>query len=208
MYTWSSMSPNRGSSDIGISPSHIPAGLSDRRGPGGTATLEPVNIPLILLDGPKEAYIEILHRPDHILVAVLELLSPANKEQPGRTEYLAKRRAILNQHVHLIELDLLLGGRRLPLQASLPAGDFYYLLSRADGRPDCQVFAWRLRDPLPTLPVPLRAPDPDVMINLGDVFVTAYERGRYRRKIDYAGELPHGLSEADREWARQVVQTG
>src|SRR6266540_219691 len=77
-----------------------------------------------LLDGPKEAYIEILHRPDRSLVAVLELLSPANKEQPGRTEYLAKRRAILVQPVHLVELDLLLGGRRLPMQQPLPDGDY------------------------------------------------------------------------------------
>src|SRR5262249_46248523 len=45
------------------------------------ATLEPVTIPLTILDGPRETYIEILHQPDRSLVAALELLSPANKEQ-------------------------------------------------------------------------------------------------------------------------------
>jgi hypothetical protein len=72
-----------------------------------------------ILEGPRETYIEILHQPDRTLVAVLELLLPANKEQPGRTEYLAKRRALLHQKVHLVELDLLVGGRRL--EKALPA---------------------------------------------------------------------------------------
>ncbi len=60
---------------------------------GGIDLLEPVTIPVILLEGPREAFIEILYKPDHSLVAVLKLLSPANKEQPGRTEYLLKRNA-------------------------------------------------------------------------------------------------------------------
>jgi hypothetical protein len=83
----------------------------------GTVTLEPVTIPLMMLEGPRETYIEILHQPDRRLVAALELLSPANKEQPGRTEYLAKRQALLYQDVHLIELDLLLGGQHMPMSA-------------------------------------------------------------------------------------------
>jgi hypothetical protein len=150
-----------------------------------------------------EAYIDITHRPEHSLVAVLELLSPANKEQPGRTEYLAKRRALLVQEVHLVELDLLLGGRRLPMQAPLPEADYYYLLSRAGQRPDCKVYAWRLRQSLPTLPVPLRHPDPDVFIDLGKVFATAYERGKYGRKVDYHAEPPRQLSVEDRAWVRE-----
>src|SRR5438552_11758420 len=85
-----------------------------------TATLEPVTIPLTILEGPRETYIEILHQPDRSLICVLELLSPANKEQPGRAEYLAKRSALLHQKVHLVELDLLLGGQRLPLERPLP----------------------------------------------------------------------------------------
>ena len=120
----------------------------------GTTTLEPVTIPLAILEGPRETYIEIVHQPDKSLVATLELLSPANKEQPGRTEYLAKRRAVIYQEVHVVELDLLLGGRRV--QEPLPAADYYYLVSHGDRRPDCDVYRWTLRDPLPTLPIPLR----------------------------------------------------
>ena len=81
----------------------------------GVATLEPVTIPLKILEGPRETYVEILHRPDRKLIATLELLSPANKNQPGRTEFLAKRNALLYQPVHLVELNLLQGGKRLPM---------------------------------------------------------------------------------------------
>lgn len=171
----------------------------------GAATLEPVTIPLTILDGPRETFIEILHQPDRSLVAVLELLSPANKEYPGRTEYLAKRRALLNQEVHLVELDLLLGGRRLPLERPLPAADYYYLLSRGEQRLNCQVYSWGLREPLPKLPVPLRPRDPEIMIDLAVVFRTSYERGRFGRRIDYRGAFPPAIREADKEWAKMLI---
>src|SRR6266849_1603503 len=103
----------------------------------------------------RETYIEILHRPDRTLVAVLELLSPANKEQPGRGTYLTKRNALLRQEVHLVELDRLMGGQRLPMRVSLPTGHYYAFVARADRRPDCQVYAWTLPLPLPTFPIPL-----------------------------------------------------
>src|SRR5581483_402078 len=151
----------------------------------GVATLESVTIPLVIVEEPREAYIEILHRPERQLVAVLELLSPSNKTEPGRSVYLTKRNALLYQNVHLVELDLLLGGHRLPFRKALPLGDYYALVARGDRRPDCDVYAWTIRQALPTIPIPLRAPDPDVLLDLATVFSTAYERGRYRRSIHY-----------------------
>ena len=154
------------------------------------ATLEPVTIPLTILEGPRETYIEILHRPDRKLITTLELLSPSNKNQPGRTEYLAKRNALLYQPVHLVELDLLCGGKRVPMNQPLPLGDNYYFVSRFEQRPDCQVYTWILPDRLPTLPVPLRVPDSDLLIDLQAVFNTTYERGRFARRIDYSVPQP------------------
>ncbi len=170
------------------------------------ATLDPVTIPLTMLDGPRERYIEIIHRPDLSLVTALELLSPTNKNKPGRTEYLAKRNALLYQEVHLVELDMLRGGQRPPLSKPLPPGDAYYLVSRAELRPDCQVYHWMLPDRLPTLPVPLRAPDPDLLIDLAAVFNTAYERGRFQRRIDYRGAAPGHLNAAELTWAKSLLK--
>jgi hypothetical protein len=173
---------------------------------GGLATLEPVTIPLLILEGPHESYIEILHQPDRSLVTVLELLSPTNKEHPGRTEYLAKRMALLHQNVHLVELDLLLAGHRLPTQKAPPLADYYYFLSRGDQRPDSHVFFWNLREALPTLPVPLREPDPDIFVDLGAVFRTAYERGRFSRRINYQLPAPGALRDEDRQWTEGIIR--
>lgn len=171
-----------------------------------TTTLEPVNIPLTILDGPVETYIQILYRPDQSVVTTLELLSPANKNLPGRTDYLLKRNAILLQPVHLVELDLLRRGHRVPFDKPIPQADYYYFVSRYEQRPNCQVYHWNMPHLLPTLPIPLRDPDPDIRVSLADVFNTAFERGRFYRRINYKQALPGSLSDAEAQWVKQHIQ--
>jgi hypothetical protein len=171
--------------------------------PAGVATLEPVTLTLHIEEETHERHIEILHRPDRTLVAVLELLSPANKEEPGWTIYLRKRNALLHHPVHLVELDLLLKGKRLPLEEDLPPGDYYALVSRGDRRPDCTVYAWTMQQALPPIPIPLLAPDPDVWLDLAAVFTTTYERGRYARSLDYRAAPPVALDAARLEWVTE-----
>lgn len=148
----------------------------------------------------RETHIEILHRPDHALVAVLELLSPWNKSGDGYLQYLVKRKAVLRQKVHLVELDLLVGGQRVQLAKPLPAGDYYGLVSRG-GKPDCEVYAWSVRDALPAIPLPLQAPDPDLPMAVGAVFATAYKLGRYGRSLKYGTAPLAPLRKKDRAWA-------
>jgi len=57
---------------------------------------------------------------------------------------------------------------------------------------------------LPSLPVPLRDPDPDIVIDLGPVFATAYARGRFRRRINYRVP-PTVLRDEDKRWADAIV---
>jgi hypothetical protein len=191
--------------DLSVSRGEGPSSTSPA--PAGVVTLEPVTIPLVILDEPRETYIEILHRPGRTLVAVLELLSPANKEEPGRGAYLAKRNALLRQAVHLVELDLLVGGRRIPLRDPLPPDDYYALVSRSDRRPDCNVYHWSVRQALPPIPVPLIAPDPDVWVGLDTVFGIAYRLGRYARSLAYDGPPPAPLRPDDRIWAGELARS-
>ena len=169
------------------------------------ALLEPVTM-TIPIEGEevRETIIEIHHRPDETLVAVLELLSPANKTGTDRQRYLDKRQFLLRQQVHLVELDLLLGGQRLPVEGQLPAGHFYAVVSRADRRPQCEVYAWQLPDRLPKLPIPLLPPDADVQCELQAVFDYTYERGRYARTLRYPAPTGHRLKPATREWVQQI----
>jgi hypothetical protein len=173
---------------------------------GGVATLEPVTIPLRIEEEARETHIEILYRADRTLVAILELLSPSNKEEPGRAVYLTKHNALLYHPLHLVELDLLLKGQRLPLEEDYPPGDYFALVSRGDQRPNCSVYAWTMRQPLPAIPVPLRPPDPDLIIDLGAVFAVTYERGRYARSLDYAKPPPFALDDARRNWIAERLQ--
>src|SRR5262249_6831084 len=139
------------------------------------------------------------------LVAVLELLSPANKHEPGRGLYLTRRNVLLHQNIHLVELDFLLGGQRLPLKEPYPLGHFFVLIARSELRPDCQVHHWSVRDSLPSIPIPLKTPDADVLIDLAPVYSTAYERGRYARSIDYDAHLT-GLAEDEWTWVQGRVR--
>jgi hypothetical protein len=167
----------------------------------GTATLEPVTIPHLCIEEEQhERWIEILHRPERSLITALELLSPSNKEEPGFHRYRDKRFALLQQQVHLVEVDLLLGGHRLPLRYTLPPADYYVMVSRGEQRPNCQVYHWTLRQPLPEIPIPLKAPDRDLPINLGEVFTIAYEKGRYRRSLKYSAPPAVHLPAQTRDW--------
>src|SRR4051794_35308828 len=83
------------------------AGKGKRLRSSGTATLEPVIVPHVQPLERRQGYIQILRRPERSLITVLELLSPANKENPGLDQYLDKRQTLLRRQAQLVELDLL-----------------------------------------------------------------------------------------------------
>jgi hypothetical protein len=173
---------------------------------GVLSTLEPVTVPLIIEAGDKIRlrWIEIRRVPDLSLVTVIEILSPTNKSGSGRKEYLEKRNQLIQQPVNLVEIDLLLGGRRPRLGAPLPRGDYFALVSRHDQRPNCDVFAWSVRHALPVIPIPLSNSDPDVSLNLGAVFSETFEIGPYGELIKYAAPLELPLATEDRAWAEDL----
>jgi hypothetical protein len=155
----------------------------------------------------SEIYLEILHLPDEKVVTIVELLSPSNKAGAGRRDYLARRHGLMIPDVHLVELDFLIGGHRLRMERPMPPGDYYAVIARAERRPDCDVFAWTLRDPLPVIPIPLLPPDPDVLVDLAPPFASVHERGRYARLIRYHAPLDLPLTEEDRVWAEEQART-
>ncbi len=171
----------------------------------GTATLEPVTLRHELLEQVRETHIEIRRRPDRGLVAVLELLSPWNKTGDGFAEYRVKRKSILQQQVHLVEVDLLLAGTRLPMRDPMPAGDYYALVTRAEDRSVADAYAWTLRQALPVLPVPLRKPDPDIQIDLQAVFQVAFERGQFVKALLYNQPPWAPMREEDKAWAATLL---
>lgn len=153
-------------------------------------------------------YVTITDRASNRVITVIELLSPSNKE-PGddRESYLRKRAEYLLSGTNLVEIDLLRDGDRLPFgRPKPPLADYYALISRADRFPKASVWAFTVRDPLPVLPIPLRPPDGEVLLNLRACLDRSYEDAGYQSRIDYQRSPAFPLRQADAEWATQHVK--
>lgn len=138
------------------------------------------------------------------VVAVIELLSPSNKDSgPDRDRYLDKRFEVLSSDAALVEIDLLRGGPRLPIQG-LPACSYYALVSRPGERPDVGLWPLGLPDRLPVVPIPLRPGEPEPTVDLQAVLDRVYDEGGYPYRI-YDGEPDPPLSAADAEWAQRFA---
>ncbi len=147
----------------------------------------------VRLELPVRLYTVEIHETGRLqLVTSIEILSPVNK-RPGHEAYLdyqRKRRELLRSAAHVLEIDLLRGGERPPLERPVPPAPYYVTLSRADHRPTVEVWPIQLGDKLPVLPVPLLEPDPDVPLDLGRLVTSVYEDGGYARLIDYRRPPP------------------
>ena len=145
--------------------------------------------------------VEIRDVAQRRLVTVIEILSPANKIGDGGREYNDWRLDLLQTQVHLLEIDLLRGGARIALNSPSPPAAYYVYLSRVDRRPFTLVWAVRLQDRLPTVPVPLLPPDPDAPLNLQAALDTCYNIVGYDRLLDYSALPPAPeMSADDRAW--------
>lgn len=156
----------------------------------------------------REPRLVIRAARDRAVVTVIELLSPANKGSPGskgRQEYLTKRREVLRSDANLVEIDLLRDGLGIPSVDPLPPGDYHAHVSRVALRPRGEVFSWSLRDPLPSLPVPLRG-DQVAWLDLDQALARAYDQGGYDVELDYGRPPEPQLAEADRAWAAALLR--
>jgi len=175
--------------------------------PTGTATIiQPVIHTLPLPKRARQVFLSIRDRKLHSVVTVIELLSPWNKTAgEGRNEYLVKRSNIFYTPAHLVELDLLRGGERLPTREPLESADYFAFVCRKEQLPKAEVYAWTLRQPLPTIPVPLAGDDPDVPLDLQAAFTTTYDRAGYDYALDYRRPIEPPLDPATADWVRSVL---
>lgn len=158
--------------------------------------------------GPSsEPFLEIRTTDGDRLVTVIELLSPSNKrpKSAGSRKYLRKRRRLLETRVNLVELDLWCGGRRLPMASPLPAGHYMAMVSRGRSRPKCNVYAWRLPDRMPSIPIPLSGGDAEPTLDFQTVPDLVYDRAQYRRAIKYNKPCRPTLTGEMLEWVDSIV---
>jgi hypothetical protein len=193
-----------GRADVSLGRGSERAGDVPAPGPvtGLLEALARVRLPAV--DQERVSYVEIRDRRDRELVTVVELLSPANKRPgPDREQYLAKRMALLDGPVHLVEIDLLRGDLPLPADGR-PECSYSVLVSRVERRLDAEFWPISLRERLPVVPVPVRSPDPDAQLDLQAIVDQIYDDAGYADYI-YEGAPRPALATEDADWARQLV---
>lgn len=158
-----------------------------------------------------EGFIEIIDvGSGNRVITAIELLSDTNKQPgEGQAQYRRKQREYIQAGVSLVEIDLLRSGTRV---LAVPVGyippshrtTYQVCVTRLGEPPTYEVYRVPLREPLPTIRVPLRAVDPDVALNLQSLIDRCYHHGRYD-DVDYTS-VPHPpLAPEDAAWAEQLL---
>lgn len=174
---------------------------------GGTAVLEPpVRAMAVLPERVPHVTVEIRDTAGRQLVTAIEVLSPTNKRGEGYAEYLARRARLLYGGVHLVEIDLLRRGERVPTEGPLPAASYFVFVSRAEARPEMEVWPVSLAASLPTVPVPLLPEDGSVALDLQLAFGNVYDLLGYDLAVNYAAspEVPFNGAEREAALAAQL----
>jgi hypothetical protein len=205
--------------DVAVKRTGGPASTHDevRQGTPEGLPIHPEHL-VIVEEAPLEvSFLEIRETgKGRNLVTLIELLSPSNKlPGPDRDAFERKQKDVFASDVNWVEIDLLRAGARLgghprvAAHARRKGYDYLVVLSRSNRRAphlDLELFGFRLRDPLPVVSIPLREPDPDILLDLGPVFRRAYETGPYRKILSYDGPADPPLRDEDAAWARSVVK--
>ncbi len=141
------------------------------------------------------------------LVTVIEVLSPWNKAPgQGRKEYLRKRKHIFKTRTSLVEVDLLRGGKPMPVNSTdRVESDYRILVSPGRTRPRAELYALGVRQPIPAIPIPLLPKDPAPLLDLNAVLHSLYERARFDLVLDYAKPPVPALEDEDAAWARAII---
>jgi hypothetical protein len=151
----------------------------------GTAVIAaPLTIATIMPERIPHVSVEIRDTAQRQLVTAIERLSPTNKQGAGRAEYLERRQRLLLSAAHLVEIDLLRAGQRLPMHQVLPSVPYFVFVGRAERRPLTEVWPITLREALPTIPIPLLQGDADVPLDLQAALTAVYDGCAYAASID------------------------
>lgn len=173
----------------------------------GLAITEPsILLTSRIIDEVPVTSIHIRDVAERRLVTLIEILSPVNKRGTGIDEYFQRRLELMRTGTHILEIDLLVQGQRIPLEGQPPPAPYYVYLSRANRRPITEVWALPLQNKLPVVPVPLLEPDPDVPLDLQAAVDGCFELVGYEELLDYSAPPPPGLSGEDSAWAISILR--
>lgn len=175
-----------------------------------TLTLaEPPGVYLVdvpMTDEVSESFLEIREVKTGRLITLMELLSPANKlSQDGRDQYTRKRGDVLRSRTSLVEIDLLRAGQPMAVVGPDVECDYRILVAPGWQRPHAQLHAFGIRQPIPTITVPLQKSEEEPILDLNQVLHSLYARARFDLRLDYTLPPLPPLTETDAVWAEEIV---
>jgi hypothetical protein len=174
-------------------------------GPGATITAPLLMATLIRMPVPHIT-VEIRDVAKRQLVTVIEVLSPTNKRGDGYKEYVDKRERILRSTAHLMEIDLLRKGHRVPMRGTLPTVPYFVFIARREKRLATDVWPITLDQPLPEVPVPLLPGDADAKLGLQPALTNVYDENGLRYMIDYSKPPEVSLTPEQAAWVDEHLR--
>lgn len=140
------------------------------------------------------------------VITAIELLSPSNKN-PGadRDRYLLKRDEFIANGTHMVEIDLLRSGHRLPINP-VPDGDYYVYVTNAAFYNEVAIWVFTVRDPMPSFQIPLTPQHAPIVLSPRPCFDRAYDEANYGPQINYALPPVPPLRRPDAEWAGELLK--
>lgn len=160
-------------------------------------------------DSYPPRHIEITDYSDNVVTAI-EVLSRRDKSSTrGRMEYMARQDAYRKAGVNVVEIDLLRGGDylvRAPLE-DIPQsrrGPYFVCVYRAS-KSRWEVYPASLRERLPSVRIPLRPTDADIVLPLQKLIDEVCERGRYGQPDD-CRRLDPPLAAEDAAWSESLLR--
>lgn len=167
---------------------------------------EPITVNLPMPEETREGYLEIREVGTGDVITVIEIISPKNKRSgKGRETYERKRQKVLLSSTHLIEIDLLRRGKPMPVQGKIQ-GDYRILVSREERRPRAHLYAFTVREEIPSFPLPLQSGETSVQVELQTLFSDVYDQAGFDLAVDYTQPSEPPLKGENAVWADALLR--
>jgi hypothetical protein len=179
------------------------AAVAVRPRPEGTAIPEIIDVPGLFI---THRWIAIREAGSKRLITAVEVFAPWVKSGQVRESYSRQREPLLHSDVSLVEIDLLRAGQHTVAvgESVLRPSDYRVCVHRPGSR-YFELVRFGVREPLPTIAIPLAHGLSDVVLRLAAVFRQCYDAGPYAYAVDYAAEPDSPLDGEDAVWARERV---
>jgi Protein of unknown function (DUF4058) len=179
--------------------------------PRSTVTLaaqtEAISVTVPQPEEVQERYLEIREVGTNTVVTVVEIISPKNKRAGvGREAYERKRKQVLASLTNLVEIDLLRSGKPMRIIENIKS-DYRILISRVNSRPKASLYAFSVRDEIPSFVLPLHSSEGEPLVELQSLLNGIYERAGYELRIDYTQPSQPPLKAEDAVWADELLRS-